>query len=468
MSPELRQTALYFSSVLVGQILSFLLLPIVTRFVSAAEYGEYALATAVSGLVAMFGSAWIRNVGMRFYYEAMSRRESKSFYVTTTVLQAGLFALIYVACILVVGYLEIAPLSPSVWISAGVAMMASDLFNYTTSLLRAEQRVYSFAAAEIGSGVLRFAATGAGLYLGFRSAELLFNAASIGFLIGSVFAVRALWTKLTGPARLDRGVLREILNTGPRSIPFSLSAWMERLSDRLILQNVLGATAVGIYSVGYTIGERVVSSLVQAVFMMAWPRILQGWTDGGIEGARAAIRSAQWFYAWSTVGPMLFLVAYGADLARMIIGPEYHSAAPMVPVVAVAIWLGGLGSYMNRHFELTKRYGLLSGISLIGATVNIVVTWLLVPLYGIIGAAFGTLANYALNVVVFYFTRDKRLGSLHLPPFLLAGAGSGAGWALSLIPKQDAPLLQMGIFVGFYTLVALAAVRRFQSSENAS
>lgn len=467
MNRELKQTALYFSSVLVGQALSFLLLPIVTRFLSASEYGEYALATAVSGLVAMFGSAWVRNVGMRFYYEAAERKQSKAFYVSTSILQSVLFTAIYLLGIAIVSRFDIVPLPPSVWLSAGVAMIVSDQFNYTTSLLRAEQRANSFAIAEIGSGVLRFVATAAGLFVGLRSAELLFNAASVGFVLGFAFAAPALWRRLTGPARIDRGVLQEILKTGPRSIPFSLSAWIERLADRLILQHFLGATVVGIYSIGYTLGERIIASLVQAVFMMAWPNILEAWTQAGVEGARKAIHSAQWLYAWTTVGPMLFLVAYGGELTRMVVGAEFHTAASIVPIVAIAIWLGGLGSYLNRHFELNKQYGTLSAISLLGAGVNLAATWALVPQFGMVGAALGTLLNYAFNAVVFFLTRDRSLGSPNFGPFVLAGIGSALAWLMSLLPSLGT-ITAMGTFVATYLIVALVALRQRPSSGIAS
>lgn len=468
MTPEIRQTALYFGSVLVGQALSFLLLPIVTHYLTASDYGEYALATAVSGLVAMFGSAWIRNVGMRFYYDALARGSSKAFYLTTAPLQVLLFLAIYVPTIYIVGSFELVTLTPRLWISAGLAMLMSDQFNYATSLLRAEQRATSFAVAEIGSGILRFAATVLGLLMGIRTAALLFDAASVGFAIGFVFALIALWRNLAGPAALDRQALGEILRTGPKSVPFSLSAWLERLADRLILQHFLGTTVVGIYSVAYTLGERILSSLVQAVFMMAWPNILAAWTEGEAPSARAAIRSAQWLYAWITVGPTVFLVAYGGALTRLLVAPEFHAAAGVVPIVAVAIWLGGLGTYLNRHFELSKRYGSLSTISLAGAGINVAVTWVLVPSYGMMGAAVGTLVNYLFNVAVFYFTRDPSLGSLNVPPFLAALSVSFAAWAISLLASGAHPIVAMGMFVGAYVIGGTVALRRKQLSEIAS
>lgn len=455
----LARSLAYFATVVAGQGISFLLLPFVTRALAPEVYGAYALALAVSGLVGMVASSWIRNVALRLHFDAASRGASRGFYLGTVVLQATFFAVLYVAVVAAMALLdrELAPLS--VMVRAGAMMLAGDLAVHSLTLLRAEKRTGAYAVGEIGAGVVRFVLTLGGLAVGFRSAELLFDATTVGYAVAAAVSVPVLWRRLEGPARFDVPRIVEMVRHGPGALPFSVAGWIERLADRLVIEYVMGTAAVGVYSVAYTVGERTMGTLVKAVFMMAWPDILTAWKDGGEVAARGAVRRALALFGWFTVGPTLFLIVYGADLLRWFTGPAYHEATAVVAVVAASMWLGGAATYLNRHLELGKRFGTLSGVTMVGSVVNVALNLWLVPRFGMIGAAWATLGNRLLNAVVFFVMRDRRLVEFPLTQLGAAVGWSVAVWGLaSLLPGP--PAAAMIAFVAFYAPVALLAMRR--------
>ncbi|HSP28946.1 MAG TPA: polysaccharide biosynthesis C-terminal domain-containing protein, partial [Ilumatobacteraceae bacterium] len=347
----------------------------------------------------------------------------------------------------------------SVMIRAGLAVLAGDLAVHAATLLRAERRAGAFAAAELGGGALRIGATLAGLAIGLRSAELLFDATTLGYTVGAAIAVPALWRRLKGPVRIDRIGLRELIRHGPGALPFSVAAWIERLADRLILESFLGTAVVGIYSVGYTVGERTMGTLAKAVFMMAWPNVLAAWSQGGTPAARVAVREAQVLYLWFTTGPVVFLIAYGAALMRWFTGAGYHDSADLVPIIAASMWVGGYATYLNRHLELGKRFATLSAITMAGALVNVALNLWLVPRYGMAGAAWSTMINRLLNFLVFFAIRDRALVSIPFAAFVQAVAWSLVLWlATTSLPVGDT--WRMAVFVVGYAPIALLAMRR--------
>ena len=459
---RVKQTFMYLATIILGQGMSFLVLPFVTRLLPPEAYGQYALALTISNLIAMIASSWIRNVGLRLYFDAVERGTTRGFFLSSTVLQALVFTALYAATLLgfqLFGY-ELAPLR--VLISAGITILLGDQFAYAVTLLRAEQRAGPYAVAEIGSGLLRFGATLFGLAVGIRTPELLFDAASFGYLIGAVYAVAALAPHLVGPSLVDVPGTREILRHGPRSLPFSVSGWFERLADRLVIEHFLGTVVVGVYSVGYAIGERLIGALTQGVFMMAWPSILKAWNEGGSSETRRALVEAQRLYAWLTVGPMIFLVIHGRALTEYLTGAEYHDAATVVPLVAASMWIGGYGSYLNRHMELRKRFGTLSLITVIGAVVNVSMNIALVPMFGMIGAATATLANRTLNTVIYFAVRDRGLTPIATRPFILATLLAAVAYGLSSWPPFGVPV-SMTIFVSVYGTGALLVLLRYRA-----
>jgi len=459
MNPKLKRTVQYLLTVVFGQGLAFLLLPVVTRFLDPVEYGEYALALSISGLVGMFGSGWVRNVGLRLYYDAGGRGTTRGFYLGTTLAQAVMASALYAVVVLALQWSGFMVVSLDVLLAAGIMLIIGDQYGYAVTLLRAEERSTAFTVAEIGSGLVRFGATLGGLYAGFVEAELLFAAMAAAYLVGAAFAVPVLWRRLTGPIRIDRVGVGETLRAGPAALPFSVAAWLDNLASRLILEGFLGTAVVGVFSVGYSIGERLVGSLTQAVFMMAWPSVLNAWREGGVAPAREALRDAQRIYAFLTVGPVLFLIVSSADVTRLLAGPEYRDASSVIPLVAGAMWLRGLSSYLNRHLELEKRFARLSTVALVGAVVNVGLSLALVKDFGMLGVATATVVSNAGTCAFYFLTRDRRLTALRSEAFAAAAALAAAAWGASrLTAAVVRPChlaegdLQMLVFVVVYAL----------------
>ncbi|MBX3141212.1 MAG: oligosaccharide flippase family protein [Trueperaceae bacterium] len=447
----------YFGTVVVGQLFSFLVLPFVTRALSPEAYGTYALALAISSLVSMVATSWIRNVALTLYYERLKLGRTKGFFIGLVSLQAGGFTLLYLLTLLGMVMLGRTPEELRVMLSAGGMALVGDVAVLSTMLLRAERRTIAFGVAEVGGALLRFGLTLLGIALGYRTAEMLFNVAALGYLVAGVVAVCTLWPRLQGSARIDRAGVREVLAHGPGALPYSIADWAERLADRLIIEGFLGTAAVGIYSIAYTVGERTIGALTNAVFMMAWPNILEASKAGSKREAALAVREAQELFVWFSLGPTLFLVAYGPFLLDWFTGASYSSGGSIVPIVAASMWLGGLTTYWNRHMEIDKRYGLLSTIRLVGAAFNVGLNFVLIPTMGIIGAAWATLGNRVLNGLIFYLTRDRQLVSIPVTTLARAGFLSLVAWLVSYwLPVSE--LWRCLVFIAVYAPPALLAL----------
>lgn len=432
MDRSLRQTLTYVLTIVTSQGLSFLLLPVVTNYLPPETYGDYALAFSVASLVSTLGSAWIRNVSFPLFFKARSAGRSRSLYLTTAVSQAVVVTVLFTAVSIYLAMTgEYVPLT--VFVAAGAGTLANDLYALTVMFVRGEQQTLAFSVSEIGSTLVRFAVTLAGLAVGIRSPVLLFVAPALGAALLGAYAIRVLQKKLTGPASLDRSVLRDLGRFGPASIPFSLGGWGERLMVRIVLDRYLSRAVVGVFSANFALADRIVGGLIQAVFFMAWPDVMRSWSEKGKEAAQVALTRAIRLYLWLTTGPSVFIAIFHRELATML-GQGYREGSEIMPIIAAATWIHGLARFLNRHLELNLRFGTLSAVTLGGAALNLVLSLVLVPRLGVQGAALATLGNFTATIVFFWFIRDREL--VRIPwdavanvALLLAGA-----FALSRVP----------------------------------
>lgn len=461
LPPHFRNTLVYLVTIFVTQLASFVLLPIVTRFLEPAEYGVYAIALALANLIGMFGSSWIRNVGFRFYYDAKDSGTTRAFYWSLAVLQVALLTLVFAVTAGVFVLMDEPVVPLRTLLAAATMVLASDFLALTVAFVRAEQLSGRFALAETTSAIVRIGGTTAGLYLGFANAEFLFLAAATAAGLGGLIAAVSLQSSLEGGFAIDGPSLLRVTARAPGALPFSVGEWIHNLADRLILDLFAARAVVGIYSAGYALGDRLVGGIVMAVFMMAWPDVLSSWRDGGLDRARDAVERYIQIYLWLTVGPLVALSLFGGTIVQLL-GDDYREAVRILPLVATAAWVKGFGNCFNRHFELTKRFWALSAITLFGAAVNIGLNFLLVPTMMATGAALATLVAQVLIAFVFIVSRDRRLVSFptaDLGYVVLAVVVAGA----ATVPLLGLSFWSLAGFAVLYA-AALGAVwwRRFR------
>lgn len=449
-SPHLRRTLTYLATIAGTQLAGFLLLPIVTRYLGPAPYGEYAVAVAIAGLAGMFATSWIRNVAFRFYYDARSAGTTRSFYVSLALLQAVVLAVVVALLVALTVALPRPPVGLATVLAASVMLFASDHLALTVAFLRAESQSGRFAASELTAAAVRLVGTWLGLMAGLESAAFLFLAAAFASAAGGSVALVALWPHLTGSPRLDAGAMRAVAWRAPGALPFSVGEWLNNLADRLILDAFAARAVVGVYAAGHVLGTQLVGGLVTAVFLMAWPDVLSAWNEGGVERARAAVRRYLQLFLWLTVGPVVALMAY-ADTIVQLLGGSYRDAASVIPLVALAAWARGLGNCFNRHFELHKRFWAMSAVTLVGAAVNVALNFLLVPTYLAVGAAAATLASQTLVMAIFFATRDRALVDL---PWRDAAAVAALVLLAGLLagPLAGGGLAGLAVFAGTYAV----------------
>lgn len=464
MHRALRQTLIYLLTVAASQGLSFLQLPVATAFLPPETFGVYTLALSLSSLIATFGSSWVRNVSFRLFYDARAEGRTRAFFLTIAVFQAALVIALYVPAAVVLGaFMEYVPLK--VLLASGATVLAGDFYSHSVSLLRAEGKATHYAVAEISAPAVRLVATFAGLEIGIRDPSLLFWTAALGAAVMGMFAAWILRPSLTGPARLDRRLVRELVRFGPASLPLSVSGWGERMMDRLVLDHYLTRQIVGVYTANYALADRILGGIISAVFMMAWPDILRSWTDGGKEEARKALARGLSLYLWLTAGPAVFIAVFHADLAQLL-GPAYRGGSGIMPIIVAATWLSGFNTYLNRHLELTLRFATLSWIAFAGVALNLVMNLLLVPRLGAEGAALATLTNFLVTGLTFWFIRDRELVGLPVDAILNVTLLVLAALLLSRVPPEayQRPIIFVVVYAAGAAHFVLRRFRRRQVS----
>jgi len=207
----------------------------------------------------------------------------------------------------------------------------------------------------------------------------------------------------------DRTILQSLLKDGwPLILTTALVALHTRI-DQVMLGNMLDDAAVGVFSVAVRLSEIwlfVPMLLVQSLT----PYLLRlKEKDEAHYHARMIQLYSVMFWSGTFVGVLTLL--YGEKLVVLLFGEEYRAAfIPLVWIiwtgvfksqaVAASIWMVG---------ENTQKHRLI--LNLIGVAMNIGLNMVLIPEYGLSGAAFASLLSIGVStwIIPLFFTSMRQM-----------------------------------------------------------
>ena len=397
LAAELRRlgkhSAIYGLGGLVSRILAVLLLPLYTRYLSPSDYGKVETLIALTTVIGIALRMGIHSAFFRFYFDspepAARRRVLRtSFWFTMAMATAGLLA----------GLALAGPISDVLFgtsddselvMAAFVGLWAGMNYEQLTSLFRVEERSVAFVSASLANIFLTIGAT---LLL-----VVVLDKGPIGVVVGNFTGTLIVYAVLVGYRReqlgleLDRGLLREMNRFGIPLVPTALFLWVTNFSDRLFLVRLADTTEVGLYSVGVRIASAMV--LLLTAFRLAWPAFAYS-----IEDDREARRTYAFVLTYvvlvttwvatclALLSPWIvdWITAPAFAESSRVVGPLAFAAVAFAGYIVVAIGVG--------RAKRTQFNWVVTGAA---AAVNIALNLLLIPPYGMMGAAIATVAAYS-------------------------------------------------------------------------
>ena len=391
-------TVIYGLGDVATSLVSFLLLPIFTRYLSPMEYGVIALLLTVEAIAKILFRWGVESAFIRLYYDC---RDERARQVLASTLCYFLVA--------VNGALLAAALVAAPWLAEllfdtrahtpvlRLVMLNTFVIGFyfiPLSLLRIQERARRFTVLAISRsaatvvGRLAFVA-GAGLgVLGFVLADVVVTAVFTLLLVSTALPVLR--------PTFSASVLREALRFGLPRVPQGVAHQVVALSDRYFLSVFATMQDVGVYAIGAMFGLGL--KLFLKAFQTAWSPFLFDVMDK--PGAKRTYSVVTTYVVAALVLLAAGLSAVARDLVRLMTAPEFHAAAVVIPWVALGVVMQGTYQVTSVGLAITKRtkyYPIATGVA---AVTSVSANLLLIPGFGMLGAAWANALSYSVLLIV--------------------------------------------------------------------
>lgn len=162
-------------------------------------------------------------------------------------------------------------------------------------------------------------------------------------------------------------------------------------SDRVMLEKLQNKTAVGIYSLGYTLAL-VIESLWNS-FNTSWVPFYYEYKKNGQRNTILK-RSNNYLLLFSILTIGFILLA--PEVFKVIAPKEYWDGIPLLSLIALSYYFTFIYSFPANHEFYHKKTLWISLGTLFAAFFNIALNFLLIPKWSIMGAAISTVGSFAL------------------------------------------------------------------------
>ena len=214
----------------------------------------------------------------------------------------------------------------------------------------------------------------------------------------------------------DKRVFFEMLKYATPLIPASMFWWITNTSDHIFITYMLGRDVNGLYETAYRVPNIIM--LFSTLFTEAWQ--LSAITDGGdASPARTSFFSRVFgsYQALLFIGAAILIYSSKIIIIALTasLDSPYYPAWQFIPVLTIAMVFSCFASFLGSIYMVEKRSGKNLLTMAVGAVLNLILNFYLIPVFGANGAAFSTFASYFIVFTIRALsTRRYMRMNLHL------------------------------------------------------
>jgi len=381
-----------------------ILIVVLTRYLlTPAEYGLLFFGLSVVSIVAIFGTLGLPSSLGRYVAEYTESAPGQVPHILSVSLGVILALSLSVGLLtsllspVIAQQLGEPALAPLLALSV-LYLVGNGLVKYLTSAFQGLNQVqYSALVNSVSQGVRVIAAIGL-VVLGFGVVGA-FLGYLIGFAIATAVGGVVLYRRFYAPGERasarESDLLRRILEY---SVPLTATrgaSVLDKKVDTVLVGVLLSPTAVSFYTVSKQVADVAITPATSLGFTISPALGEQKAGDQAERAARLYEQSMQYIlllYVPALVG----LVLVADPLVRHVFGPDYLGAVPVLQVLSIYVTERAITKITSDGLDFLGRARDRATIKSAMAVTNFGLNLLLIPAYGVVGAAVATVMTYSV------------------------------------------------------------------------
>lgn len=373
---------------LVSKGISYILLPLFTNYMSTADYGVADLLVSTVNMLYPLTALGMGAAILRFTITENDDRKIVFSSALRIICFTSLILLIFIPFIIKYGGVPAA----YAWFIP-LEMFFVNIVSITVSLCKGINKTNLFLLQSVIKACVLFFSAYITLkflnmgIMGYIISYLLADAVSI---ICFVFSVH-IDEYVTFHIEKDKWKIyrNKLIKYGAPLVPNSMSSWVVQMSDRYMVAYWYGPAVTGIYAVAYKIPSLV--KVATSTFISAWQ--LNVISEAEKNDSNEYFNKVKNLYSAICFIMAGFIMIFIKALAKVLFSGDFYEAWRFVPLLVLASILDLLSEYLGTYFFAKDRTSQLFLSTFLGAIINIILNFSLIPSFGAWGATLATIMS---------------------------------------------------------------------------
>ncbi|MEW6528416.1 MAG: flippase [Candidatus Micrarchaeota archaeon] len=402
---------LNITSAIISKIGGLLFYILILRVITPAEGGIYFLSLAIASIIATIGILGIGDSLARFipYYEGAKKQDKIKPLIFTALISFLIFSVLISFCVHTLNDIIITYYNKDIAPVLVITLFIGISLSFNAILLSALFGLRKFEECALYSAILPFLklVLVTVLFLfSTKNVESALNATFWSIMIVNIAMFISIFIKLAKfSGRFGLLGYRDILETASYGIAAVLSQSSSVLMgyiDTIVLGYYASSNIIGAYNSIMNVARTAMHTISSQIFSVLTPMLTH---MHGMESKifKSLANNAVKWSVYTTI-PLVIVVLFFAREIIEILFPAYADYYWLFYIIVPGIAIGIVSHPARSAISAVGRADLLFKSSFIGLVLNFILNLVLIPIYGVSGAAYATAFSYSINelIIIFY------------------------------------------------------------------
>ncbi|MDB2446887.1 oligosaccharide flippase family protein, partial [Candidatus Pelagibacter bacterium] len=411
----MKGTLSFASASFAERLVSFFLLPILTKLVTPEEYAIWTQSIIIAGILMPVILLKFETSVVKFFPNWNNQNKKQNsiilFMLTLVLLLFCLFAIISFIFNEKIAYIIFGDYQKSLYIPLIIFLLLSELlFEFFIALLRISNRIGKISIYILMKGVWRLGI----LILVLIGIKGSFYYALGSFVIFQLFITLGLYiwevnlfSLVKAGLKIGRPNWEKVLKFSLPLVPFIILMMIHNFIDRFLITHFLGLKSLAIYSAGFSIAV-VITFFHSTISFMLYPELSRKWASKNKTKIKYLMKKVVTAYLALTIPFLVFVGIAGNDVLLALTTSDYLISNQTLFLLSLNMGIFGL--FQFAHYIVILDRGTLNAPILMTfiTGINILLNLLLIPKIGILGAALsGFFSTFTLALIVYYMSQKN-------------------------------------------------------------
>lgn len=390
---------LYSGTEVLNKAIPFLLLPVITKYLTPQEYGTYGIYQVIVSFVAPFVVMNSQTNITKFFFKVSKEKLGNIITSLLIVLHLHVFVALVIVYLVSLVFYNPFGISTDILYIMPIIIYAQTINTFNLTILRNQEKAFRYGIIQVLITIINYSTILFLLLFLNKGWESLVYGTLVAHLLFAVYSLKVLY--ISFDLKWKFYPLKEIYLVSAPLIFHVIGGSLIAMSDRVFIQQMISLDKVGIYMIGVQFG------MIAAIVINTIMTTLNPWFYRALanEENQLVLKSYMLMFGFLVLG--IFIWLFSSAIFLYIVDEKFILAKNIIFWITMSFVVRG---WYQIFFNIIVHEGktkIFMYITLIGGIVNLILNYFLIKVNGMVGAAQATLMVYFIIFILTFYYANK-------------------------------------------------------------